>query len=164
MTITLLHGNDLDWHLGDLTLPHVGVSAHSVDHVLALPPLDSVEREDGPGHLLGHVTLVHGLGHALPLIESLERAQTGTGVILDEKSRAELINLVVGGHTTKNREKDHVWTDLVVTDDGGEILGRSVDPLSSASETLETVDSRPGTNSDLGWSLNSDTILVLERI
>jgi len=85
---------------------------------------------------------------------------------LDEKSRAELINLVVGGHTTKNREKDHVWTDLDVneTDDGGEILGRSVDPLSSASGTLETVDSRPGTNSDLGWSLNSDTILVLERI
>ena len=85
---------------------------------------------------------------------------------MDEKSRAELINLVVGGHTTKNREKDHVWTDLDVneTDDGEEILGRSVDPLSSASGTLETVDSRPGTNSDLGWSLNSDTILVLERI
>ena len=81
-------------------------------------------------------------------------------------SRAEFINLVEGGHTTKNREKDHVWTDLDVneTDDGGEILGRSVDPLSSASGTLETVGSRPGTNSDLGWSLNSVTILVLERI
>ena len=85
---------------------------------------------------------------------------------MDGMSRAKLFNSVEGGggHATKNREKDHVLTDLVVTDDGGEILGRSVDPLSSASETLETVDSRPGTNSDLGWSLNSDTILVLERI
>ena len=40
-------------------------------------------------------------------------------------SRAELFNLFVGGHTSKNREKDHIWTDLVVTDAGGEILGRS---------------------------------------
>ena len=79
-------------------------------------------------------------------------------------SRANLINLVEGGHTTNNGEKDHNLTDLVVTDDGGEILGRSDDPLSSASGTLETVGSRPGTNSDLGWSLNSETILVLERI
>ena len=87
--------------------------------------------------------------HVLPLIESLKRAQTGA--ILDEMSRAELINLVEGTHTTKNREKVHVSTDLV-NDDGGEILGRSVDPQSSASETLETVDCRPETHSDLGWN------------
>ena len=55
----------------------------------------------------------------------------------------------------KNHEKDHVSTDLV-TDEGGEILGHSVDPLSSASGTLETVDGRLGTNSDLGWSFNSN--------
>ena len=78
-------------------------------------------------------------------------------------SGAKLFNLVEGGHTTKNGEKDHIVTDLVVIDVGG-IHGRSVHPLSSASGTLETVDSRPGTNSDLGWNLNSDTILVLERI
>ena len=38
-------------------------------------------------------------------------------------------------------------------DDDGEILGRCVDPLSSAYETLDTVESRPWTKSDLGWSL-----------
>ena len=42
----------------------------------------------------------------------------------------------------KNGEKDRIKTDLFVND-GGEILGRSIDPLSSASETLETVESRP---------------------
>ena len=83
---------------------------------------------------------------------------------MDEMSRAVLINLIEGGHTTNNGEKDHNLTDLVVTDDGGEILDRSDDPLSSASRTLEIVDSRPETNSNLGWNLNSKTILVLERI
>ena len=131
-----------------------------------------------PGHVMVLLAAAEGWGrcrhklvsvglwirHVLPLIGSLSLTCAQTGVILDGMSRAKLFNLVEVGHTTKNREKDHVLTDLVVTDDGGEILGRSVDPLSSASETLETVDSRPGTNSDLGWSLNSDTILVLERI
>ena len=37
--------------------------------------------------------------------------------------------------------------------DGGEILGRCIDPLSSASGTLETVESRPGTNPTLAGEL-----------
>ena len=147
------------------SIPDVGIE-EGVDEGLET----ELEGVGLAGDLPGHVMVLHKLvsvrlwnSHVLPLIESLKRAQTG--VILDQMSRAEFINLVEGGHTTKNREKDHVWTDLDVneTDDGGEILGRSVDPLSSASETLETVDSRPETNSDLGWNLNSDTILVLER-
>ena len=58
------------------------------------------------------------IGHAVPLICSLTLARSG--VILDEISKAEQFNLVGGGHTTNNGEKDHVWTDLVVTDDGVE--------------------------------------------
>ena len=46
----------LDWPLGDLTLLLIGVSAHSIGHILALPPLDGVEG--GPGHLLAGL-----LGH-----------------------------------------------------------------------------------------------------
>ena len=81
-------------------------------------------------------------------------------------SGAKLFNLVEGGHTTKNGEKDHIVTDLVVIDVGG-IHGRSVHPLSSASGTLETVDdSRPGTNSNLDWnsSFRNNPCVVLERI
>ena len=48
-------------------------------------------------------------------------------------------------------------------DGGGEILGRCVDPLSSASENLETVESRPRTNSTLAGIWTSETILFLER-
>ena len=55
-------------------------------------------------------------------------------------STAERFNLVEGEHTTKMVRR--IVTDLFVND-GGEILGRSIDPLSSASETLETVESRP---------------------
>ena len=98
------------------------------------------------------------VGHAVPLIDSLRLAWTG--VILDEMSRAKQFNLVAGGLTTNNGEKDHIWTDLVVNDGGGEILGRDVDPVSSASGTLEAVDGRLGFDSDLGW--NFDTILKLD--
>ena len=74
---------------------------------------------------------------------------------MDEMSKAEQFNLVEGRHTTNKGEKDHIGTDLVVTDDGGEILGRDDDDLvSSASGTLEAVDGRLGSDSDLGWSLN----------
>ena len=71
---------------------------------------------------------------------------------MDEMSRAKQFNLVEGGLTTNKGEKDHIWTDLVVNDDGGEILGRDDDPVSSG--TLEAEDGRPGSDSDLGWSLN----------
>ena len=79
-------------------------------------------------------------------------------------SRVEQFNLVEGGLPINKGEKDHNGTDLVVTDDGGgEILGRDdVDLESSASGTLEAVDGRLGSDSDLGWSLTSDTILVLD--
>ena len=40
----------LDWPLGDLTLPLVGVSTHGGGNILALPPLNGVVG--GPGHLL----------------------------------------------------------------------------------------------------------------
>ena len=50
------------------------------------------------------------------------------------------------------QQKDSVETDLVV--DAGEILGRDDDRVSSASGTREAVDSRPGSNSNLGWSKN----------
>ena len=46
----------LNWPLGDLTFPLVGVGAHGVGDILALPPLDGVEG--GPGHLLAGL-----LGH-----------------------------------------------------------------------------------------------------
>ena len=91
------------------------------------------------------------IGHAVPLIGSLTLARSG--VILDEMSKTGQFNLVEGGHTTNKGEKDHIGTDLVVTDDGGEILGRDDDDLvSSASGTLEAVEGRPGSNSDLGWT------------
>ena len=58
-------------------------------------------------------------------------------------SRVEQFNLVEGGLPINKGEKDHVRTDLVVTDDGGEILGRDDDDLvSSASGTLEAVEGR----------------------
>ena len=89
------------------------------------------------------------VGHAVPLIDSL--GLIWTGVILDEMSRAKQFNLVEGGLTTNNGEKDHIWTDLVVNDGDGEILGRDdVDLVSSASRTLEVEEGRPGSNSDLG--------------
>ena len=40
---------------------------------------------------------------------------------MDEMSRAELVNLVEGVHTINIGEKDRIWTDLVVTDDGGAV-------------------------------------------
>ena len=82
---------------------------------------------------------------------------------MDDFSRADLVG---GQHTTKNGEKDHIVTDLVVIGAGGEILGRSVDPPSSASETLETVESRHGINSNLGWNLEfrSDPLVGENRI
>ena len=69
-------------------------------------------------------------------------------------SRTEQFNLVEGEHTTGNCEKDSEETDLGVDVDVGEILGRDDDPVSSASGTREAVDSRPGSNSNLEWSLN----------
>ena len=47
----------LDWPLRDLTLPLVGVGAHSIGHVQALPPLDGVEGGLGDllAGLLGHL-------------------------------------------------------------------------------------------------------------
>ena len=95
----------------------------------------AAEPWDRCRHKLVSVGLL--ISHALPLIGSLIRAQTQ--VIGDGLSRAEHFNLVEGRHTTNNGEKNHFETDLVVNDDGEEILGCSVDPLSSASETLETV-------------------------
>ena len=91
------------------------------------------------------------VGHAVPLIDSLGLAWTG--VILDEMSRAKQFNLVEGGLTTNNGEKDHIWTDLVVNDGGGEILGRDDDDDPVSSGTLESVDGRLGSNSNLGCDL-----------
>ena len=88
------------------------------------------------------------MGHAVPLIDSLRLARAG--VILDEMSRVEQLNLVEGELTTNNGEKDHIWTDLVVNDGGGEIPGRDDDDDPVSSGTLESVDGRPGSNSDLG--------------
>ena len=61
LTFILVHGNALDWPLGDLTFPLVGVSAHNVGHVLALPPLDGIIRCPGP----------------LPLIDTAPLARDG---------------------------------------------------------------------------------------
>ena len=110
----------------------------------------AAEPWDRCRHKLVSVGLL--ISHALPLIGSLIRAQTQ--VIGDGLSRAEHFNLVEGRHTTNNGEKDQIVTDLDVIDDGGDILGRCVDPLSSASETLEAEESRPRNNSDLCWNLN----------
>ena len=63
-------------------------------------------------------------------------------------SKAEQFNLVEGGPTTNKGEKDHIGTDLGVTDGGEEILGRDFDPVRSG--TLGAVDGRPGFNSELG--------------
>ena len=98
LTITLVHGDSLDWPLGDLTLPLVGVSANGVGHVLALPPLDNVGSE--VGHILVQVTLAQGLGHALPLIDIVALWDDAAGL---GQLRHEVIRWLSGSLMAENR-------------------------------------------------------------
>ena len=88
----------LDWPLGYLTFPLVSVSAHSVGHVLALPPLDNVGSE--VGHILGQVTLAQGLGHALPLIDIVALWDDAAGL---GQLRHEVIRWLSGSLMAENR-------------------------------------------------------------